>query len=566
MRRMLLSGCLAAALVAGGCGSSSQTVPLPPPVPPHRHLVGIHKIQHVVVIMQENRSFDSYFGTYPGADGIPGLDGNPGLLPCIPNPKTGGCVQPFHDRQDRNVGGPHSEWNATADIAGGRMTGFVAEQQKGLLHCEQTFNPRCGANSTGPPDVMGYHTGADIPNYWRYAHDFVLQDHMFQSDASWSLPSHLYMVSAWSAHCSFPGVAFSCSNNDQGPGLPPDYARHQGIRNAAPPNYAWTDITYLLHKYHVSWRYYVFKGLQPDCVQDSAIACKGVHQSAATPGIWNPLPYFSTVRDDHQRGDVQSLSKFFADARAGRLPNVSWITPNARVSEHPPGLISAGQSYVTGLINAIMRSPDWKSTAIFLTWDDWGGFYDHVVPPKVDQNGYGLRVPGLVISPYARRGFVDHQTLSFDAYLKFIEDDFLHGQRLNPRTDGRPDPRPSVRESERILGNLVKDFNFNQAPRPPVFLPLQPHTDLLASSSSFAPPAQGTLATLGVQVIAAYLGMPPRRLYLQLSRGIPLRLIVRRHGRSSGGLRRALAALVPGYTPKLLPGYGLQQHRQSTRP
>ena len=89
-----------------------------------------------------------------------------------------------------------------------------------------------------------------------------------------------------------------------------------------------------------------------------------------------------------------------------------------------------------------MRSPDWDSTAIFLAWDDWGGFYDHVVPPTVDHNGYGLRVPALVISPYARRGFVDHQTLSFDAYVKFIEDDFLGGQRLDPKTDGRPDPRP----------------------------------------------------------------------------------------------------------------------------
>ncbi len=313
--------------------------------------------------------------------------------------------------------------------------------------------------------MLGYHTGADIPNYWDYAHDFVLQDHMFQSDASWSLPSHLYMVSAWSARCQVPGVILSCTNQDQGPGVPPDFARQQGIRNPPTPDYAWTDITYLLHKYHVSWRYYVFKGSEPDCEQDSQIVCSGVQQSAHTPGIWNPLPYFDTVRDDHQRRDIQSLSNFFTDARTGNLPSVSWITPNARVSEHPPGLITAGQTYTTGLINTIMRSPDWNSTAIFLAWDDWGGFYDHVDPPSVDQNGYGLRVPALVISPYARQGFIDHQTLSFDAYLKFIEDDFMHGVRLNPKTDGRPDLRPDVRENARILGNLVKDFNFSQPPR-----------------------------------------------------------------------------------------------------
>jgi len=112
-----------------------------------------------------------------------------------------------------------------------------------------------------------------------------------------------------------------------------------------------------------------------------------------------------------------------------------------------------------------------------LSWDDWGGFYDHVVPPRVDQNGYGLRVPALTISPYAKRGYIDHQTLSSDAYLKFIEDDFLDGARLNPSTDGRPDPRPDVRENAPILGNIETEFNFSQAPRPPVLLATNPPTD-----------------------------------------------------------------------------------------
>jgi phospholipase C len=139
--------------------------------------------------------------------------------------------------------------------------------------------------------------------------------------------------------------------------------------------------------------------------------------------------------------------------------------------------VHRGQAYVTALINAVMKSPDWKSTAIFLSWDDWGGFYDHVIPPNVDQNGYGLRVPSLVISPYAKKGYVDPQTLSSDAYLKFIEDDFLGGARLNPKTDGRPDRRPDVRENLSILGNVTQDFNFNQAPRPPLLLPTNPPTD-----------------------------------------------------------------------------------------
>jgi phospholipase C len=121
-----------------------------------------------------------------------------------------------------------------------------------------------------------------------------------------------------------------------------------------------------------------------------------------------------------------------------------------------------------------MQGPDWDSTAIFLSWDDWGGFYDHVVPPKVDENGYGLRVPGLVVSPYAKKGYIDHQTLSFDAYLKFIEDVFLNGQRIDPRTDGRPDPRPDVRENAPQLGNLMYDFDFSQSPLAPLILPTSP--------------------------------------------------------------------------------------------
>jgi len=133
-------------------------------------------------------------------------------------------------------------------------------------------------------------------------------------------------------------------------------------------------------------------------------------------------------------------------------------------------LISTGQAYVTRIINAVMRSPDWNSSAIFLTWDDWGGFYDNVAPPHVDGRGYGIRVPALVISPYARRGYIDHQRLSFDAYLKFIEDDFLGGARLNPATDGRRDSRPDVRERAAVLGNLVRDFDFSQTPLPPLIL------------------------------------------------------------------------------------------------
>jgi len=476
VKRVVFFGVGAAVLIAGLLATAD--------IPGHRRdahaaprapladgtTAGIHKIRHIVIVMQENRSFDSYFGTYPGADGIPGLAGNPGKVPCIPDPLKHTCRKPYHDTSDKNWGGPHDYAAALRDRARGKMDGFVTTARVGLRGvCHRHFfAPKCSL-APANPDVMGYHDWHEIPNYWAYARNFVLDDHLFQSDLSWSLPDHLYLVSGWSAHCAVPGVAMSChsSVNGQGPIPQSPYRPGGGV------DYAWTDLTYLLHKYGVSWRYYVADGSQPDCA-NGAMLCSSVPQNARTPGIWNPLPYFDTVRHDNQLGDIQPLQSFFTDARKGTLPEVSWIAPNDKNSEHPPSLVTTGQTYVTRLINTIMRGPDWRSTAIFLCWDDWGGFYDHVAPPQVDAQGYGLRVPALVISPYARHGFVDHQVLSQDAYLKFIEDDFLGGARIDPSNDGRPDPRPDVRENASVLGNLAGDFDFRQKPRRPLLLPLHP--------------------------------------------------------------------------------------------
>jgi phospholipase C len=443
---------------------------------------GIGKIRHIIVIMQENRSFDSYFGTFPGGAGIPMQNGVPTV--CVPDPETKQCVAPYVDHADVNGGGPHAQFNAVADIDGGKMDGFIAQAQSGVRGCLNPTDPAC--TNSAVPDVMGYHVQSDIPNYWTYAEDFVLQDHMFEPTDSWSLPSHLFELSEWSADCGNDNPKSCTNDNEVFTNAPPDFTLSHGRR----PIYAWTDLTYLLHHDGVSWAYYVVTGSEPDCENDAAVSCAPIHQNAKTPGIWNPLPYFDTVKADGQLGNIQSVSHFYTAAKSGKLPAVSWVVPSGEVSEHPPAPVSYGQTYVTSLINAVMRSPDWDSTAIFLAWDDWGGFYEQVVPPVVDQNGYGLRVPGLVISPYAKKGYVDHQILSFDAYDKFIEDDFLHGQRLDPATDGRPDPRPDVRENESILGNLVSDFNFNQAPRPAVLLPVHPKTTLTGTPDpSQLPPA-----------------------------------------------------------------------------
>jgi phospholipase C len=443
----------AAILAVAGClalAQSAQALPID----------GIHNIQHVIVVMQENRTFDSYFGTYPGANGIP-----PGV--CVPDPLNGGCVKPFHDPKDRNNGGPHGTESSTLDINGGRMDGFVGVAERGL-RCS-TIEPTCSPckekESKSCVDVMGYHDAREIPNYWTYAQNFVLQDNMFSPGASWSLPNHLFMVSGWSAFCP---------NEDLNP------LHCKGSLNVQHPNnalYPWTDITYLLDKAGVSWRYYLFAGSEPDCLSDEAMKCEAVPQSPKTLGAWNPLRSFLDVKQDGQLGNIQSLTNFYEavhQKQACGLPNVSWIVPNKEVSEHPTAAISNGQAYVTTLTNAVMRSPCWANTAIFLSWDDWGGFYDHVVPPRPVEMGYGIRVPGLVISPYAKQGLIDHQLLSHDAYLKFIEDDFLAKARLNPRTDGRPDARTTVREELPALGDLASNFDFTQKPRPPVLLSTRP--------------------------------------------------------------------------------------------
>ncbi len=447
-----------AVLVAAGCGGVA------PKRAPHGDAVrGIEKIRHVIVIMQENRSFDSYFGTFPGADGIRMRKGRP--VVCVPN-GIGGCVRPFHDSRDVNSGGAHGPVAGIRAVDGGRMDGFIRVSYRALI-------PRCRKRPSGKgcrhlrrPGVMGYHDARELGNYWKYAKTYVLADHMFEPNWGWSLPVHLWLVSGWSARCRRPVEARTCKSNLEGPTNGPSSTLR---RHPHGPIYGWTDLTYLLHAHRVSWAYYVTRGAAPDCAT-GPIRCYASLRGASTPGMWNPLPNFVTVRWNRQVGNVRPLFRFYAAARGGKLPAVAWIMPNLATSEHPGSSIRAGEAWATRLVNAVMRSPDWRSSAIFLAWDDWGGFYDHVRPPRVDANGYGLRVPALLISPYARKGRIDHQTLSFDAYLKFIEDVFLRGARLDPRTDGRPDPRPTVRERVPLLGDLAKEFDFDERPRPPLIL------------------------------------------------------------------------------------------------
>ena len=443
-------------------GTSSPPAGDPEPVPPLAR--GIDKLEHLIFIVQENRSFDHYFGTFPGADGIP-RDARGRFDVCVPNPYLGGsCANVYHAPTQRAFGGGHDYVASRIDINDGEMNGFIRSLT--VLHDRRNFcandptNPLCD-RYVGPqlqPDVMSYHDAREIPNYWTYARRYVLQDRMFAPTDSWTLPAHLYLVSAWSAYCSDPQNVQTCRSNVDL--KDPAESWHYGEE----PIYGWTDISRLLDTHGISWGYFIGDGTCWDP------PCSSPLMGPATSSTRNPLPGFVETAETDLNDNIMGYKDFRRSAKSGNLPEVSWIVPGGGLGEHPHSTLDTirkGQAHVTRMINAVMRSPQWESSAIFLTWDDWGGFYDHVQPPVVDVNGYGLRVPGLVISPYAKRGFIDHQVLSFDAYLKLIEDRFMGGERL----PGRPvEPRPTVREDLAILGDLRRSFDFTQAPRPPLIL------------------------------------------------------------------------------------------------
>jgi phospholipase C len=422
--RVFVLAVAAAALPSAGVLMAQAPQPSPAAsIPP-----GLEKIQHFVFIMQENRSFDSYFGTYPGADGIP-----PGAF-CM-DPKTHEAVTPYHDTHDLNRGGPHDWDNSQADVDGGKMDGFVAQAYEVLKTKDgqpcRPPNPHC-APGHDPHDVMGYHDFHEIPNYWNYARLYVLQDHLFEPIASYSLPAHLYMLAAQS------GGSYSHSQ-------------------PTPTEYDFPEITELLGSGRIDWKYYVTSGTEPDTEDGHVVgSAPDKKQDPKKYTYWNPLPAFPLVKDDKEQfRRLVDLSEFYKDAAAGTLPQACWVIPSFPVSEHPPAKVSDGMAYVTGLVNAVMKSPDWDTTAIFIAWDDWGGFYDHEVPPQVDTYGYGIRVPGLVISPYARQGYIDHGVHSFESWLKLLEERF----GVNPMT-----------ARDMNADDMLAAFDFTQAPRPPVVL------------------------------------------------------------------------------------------------
>jgi phospholipase C len=323
------------------------------------------QIRHVIFVIQENHSFDNYFGTYPGVDGL-----HAGIrLPAVPGGPP--VVAPYHLTRPLTHDLGHDWIPAHRAYDRGRMDGFVYAD---------TYR-----------QVMGYYTGADIPNYWYYAAHFTLADMFFASLQGPSLPNHLYTVA---------GTSGGWIWNMWAPPTPCGFTFPTFAQQLAAAGVSWKD----------------YSGYPPDRFW-----------------LWNPLPGFPAVQDDARlRRDLVPLTRYFLDLRRGTLPAFAWITPTMLDSEHPPTDIDLGMWYVTDLLNALAQSPYWRDSVAVVVWDEYGGFYDHVPPPQVDRFGLGFRVPALIVSPYARPGYVDNVRYDFTSVLRYEEQ--LHGLRpLTPR-------------------------------------------------------------------------------------------------------------------------------------
>jgi phospholipase C len=279
-------------------------------------------------------------------------------------------------------------------------------------------------------ETMGYYDSRDIPYYWEYASQFVLMDNFFSSVMGPSLPNHLYLIAGQSGNLT---------------------------RNVQTIQPSFPVIMDELNGRGITWKYY--SGRANDSGRFNAI-----------------LPDFASLQTNASwLENLAPSNAFTSDIRNGTLPNVTWVMPTASQDEEPPHNITAGEHYVVSTINTIMQSKYWNSTAIFVTWDDWGGWYDHVAPPQVDSLGLGFRVPCLVISPYAKQGYVDHTQGDFTSILKFIETTYS----LPPLT-GR----------DAAASSMLEAFNFSQAPRAPLVLPgpyVADHYPLTIASSEAAP-------------------------------------------------------------------------------
>jgi phospholipase C len=402
--------------------SAAQHIPVIPPPSSSDVEAFRSRIQHIVYIIKENRSFDNYFGTFPGADGA-----TSGVV------STGERI-PLGQSPDRTPRDPGHGWNdAHTAIDGGRMDQFDLVQD---------------GNVNNDFLSMTQFVDTDIPNYWSYAEHFALADHMFGAIAAESFPNHLYAVAsqAGGAFGNPDALTWGC---DAPPRTTVQTTDTNGKITNVFPCFEFQTVADRLESANIPWRYY-----------------------APVPGqtgyIWSVLDAIGHIRNSPLwTSRVVPFGQFLDDATNGALPAVSWLIPDFGVSDHPsrPGIPGGssvstceGENWTVQYINAIMQGPNWPTTAIMLIWDDFGGFYDHVPPPTVDYYGLGIRVPFIVISPYVKEGLVSHTVYENASVLQFIETRY----KLKALTN------------REVLSNSLLDmFDFSQVPAPPLILPLR---------------------------------------------------------------------------------------------
>ncbi len=394
----------------------------------------ITQIKHVVFIIKENRSFDQYFGAFPGVDGA-----TTGII-------SSGAVIPLGHTPDQTPTDIDHTWNAAVTAMDGPLAGPYKMDQYDLI-----FN----GNHNG--DFLAYTQmyQADIPNYYSYASHFVIADRMFSSIHANSFPNHLYTVAAQSGGVI--GIPFSLSEPkgigtqgwgcDDDPTVVVQQMDADGDVSNVKPCFDFQTLADSLQSAGVSWTFYA----PPFGTKGYQFSTLNAINHIRNTSLWTQ--------------HVLNSTNFVTDTKNGTLPSVSWLVAGPQ-SEHPPNSTCVGENWTVQQINAIMQGPDWSSTAIFLTWDDFGGFYDHVSPPAIDGAGLGPRVPLLIISPYAIPNHVSHTQYEFSSVLKFIEERFGLAP-LTARDAGANDTTDS--------------FNFSQVPNKP--LVLQTHSCSVTSTT-----------------------------------------------------------------------------------
>lgn len=410
-------------------------------------------IRHIVIVMLENHAFDNLFGSYcpntgpycpVAVNGVP-----PGTcVPYDPQSPGLGCVRPYsYNATQLSTKDPAHGWNSTIRaIDQGGMDGFYLAENIGRL-------------------PFGHYNGSTIPVYWDLAQQYALGDGFFSSALSYSLPNHWYLLAGQTP----PSAVNQTSLQTM--------AQRHTYLNESNRTRAVEDL--LNASPSVTWRFYdsALPSYQSAINQQAGVVATSAYD------YWSPLLAKAETYTSWYAAHFVPRSELFTDAMNGHLPNVSWVMPAFPFSDHPPANLSSGETFVASLVNAVESSPQWSSTAVFLTWDDYGGFYDHVAPPRIDPLGLSFRVPLIVISPYTAAGMVVHDLGYFDSLLHFVEWRFGLGC-IAPRDCQAPLP----------LGY----FDFLMKPRAPLLFP----TDPLNASYPMASLPSSAVGSLGGSVLS----------------------------------------------------------------